>query len=159
LSAIEDYEKDLEDSKAKEQLQYPGTFPLEEIKQEESKETLQKHLKALDKQRTKRQSTMPGDESTGSRIKIPTPRIFSSEKDDREASVVDAWTQEVKDYLELKGVPTDKQMIVIQYLLSGSAKKYYQTKRTATRITLDTFLKDLKNFFVPSTHVNNLWDK
>ena len=92
-------------------------------------------------------------------FKPPTPRIYSGDNEDRDASNLDAWINEVKDYIEMLSITDDKtKLLLLQYFLSKTAKDFYHTKRQEAGITFAGFLENLKEYIIPSTQINRYWD-
>jgi hypothetical protein len=93
------------------------------------------------------------------KFKVPKPRTYTGDNEDRDASTLDAWIQQVKDCLELSKINHEKdQLLVLQYFLGETAKEFYHTKRMEEGMTFDTFLTKLKEHIIPSTEGNRYWD-
>jgi hypothetical protein len=94
------------------------------------------------------------------KFKVPKPRTYTGDNDDRDATTLDAWIQKLKDYLELSGIHENKnKVLVMQYFLEGTAEDFYHTKRLAsTTLNFDQLLTDLRAHIVPSTEINRYWD-
>jgi hypothetical protein len=94
------------------------------------------------------------------KFKVPKPRTYTGDNDDRDATTLEAWIQKLKDYLELSGIHENKnKVLVMQYFLEGTAEDFYHTKRLAsTTLNFDQLLTDLRAHIVPSTEINRYWD-
>ena len=134
----------------------PPTTPEKESTHEDIPETPRPPKQSKPEKNDEKKDTMVNE---GLGFKPPTPRIYSGDNEDRDASNLEAWIDEVKDYIEMLSITDDKtKLLLLQYFLSKTAKDFYHTKRKETGITFEGFLESLKEYIIPSTQINRYWD-
>ena len=75
---------------------------------------------------------------------------------------MEVWIKGIQDYYQLVNLPKANQAAVLQYSLEKTALEIYNTKRDeanrqGNELDVDTFLKELQAYLVPSTRNNTYW--
>ncbi len=101
-----------------------------------------------------------------SNLKPPQPEKYRGEGQQRSPHYIDSWIQEVKDHFKLAiPEPTEEQkLLYLQYYLQDKARIWYNNYRQANEAdtgkwTLDNVLAKLKEYFVPSTTISDIWTR
>jgi hypothetical protein len=97
-------------------------------------------------------------------VRIPQPKTFTGDGEDRGAKRVNTWINRVQDWIEITNTSKKNKPRVLQYFLEGSALDFYQTKRQAAQakgekqdLNVDGFYEQLRKQYITSTTINDYW--